>query len=67
MNLINSLQAWYRVSKILAEEVSLRFAKENGIDLVTVNPGIVIGPMLQATLNATTEMILNLTNGKSIH
>jgi nucleoside-diphosphate-sugar epimerase len=56
-------QNWYVVSKTLAEEAAWRFAKENEIDLVTINPGIVIGPFLQPTLNLTTEDILKLIDG----
>ncbi|KAL5566374.1 hypothetical protein UlMin_029538 [Ulmus minor] len=54
---------WYMVSKTLAEEAAWKFAKENGMDLVTINPGLVIGPLLQPTLNLTVEMFLNQTNG----
>ncbi|XP_062114865.1 phenylacetaldehyde reductase-like isoform X2 [Humulus lupulus] len=54
---------WYVLSKILAEEAASKFAKENGIDLVTLNPGFVIGPMLQPTLNVTAEIIMNQING----
>lgn len=32
---------WYEVSKTLAEEAAWNFAKENGIDLVAINPGYV--------------------------
>lgn len=51
------------LAKTLAEEAAWKFAKENSIDLVTLNPGYVIGPLLQPTLNETVEMILNLVNG----
>lgn len=51
------------VSKTLAEEAAWRFAKENEIDLVTINPRFVIGPFLQSTLKFTTEEILKLTDG----
>jgi nucleoside-diphosphate-sugar epimerase len=57
------LQSWYIVSKTLAEEAAWRFAKENEIDLVTINPRFVIGPLLQPTLNFTTEEILKLIDG----
>ncbi|XP_059441035.1 phenylacetaldehyde reductase-like [Corylus avellana] len=57
------LKSWYMVSKTLAEEAAWRFAKENEIDLVSINPGFVIGPFLQPTLNFTTEEILKLING----
>ncbi|OAY39974.1 hypothetical protein MANES_10G138900v8 [Manihot esculenta] len=57
------LKLWYVLSKTLAEEAAWKFAKENSIDLVTINPGFVSGPPLQPTLNGTVEMILNLVNG----
>lgn len=57
------VQAWYFLSKTLAEEAAWKFAKGNGIDLVTLNPAYVIGPLLQPTLNATVEMVLNLKKG----
>ncbi|GMN26259.1 hypothetical protein TIFTF001_001240 [Ficus carica] len=31
--------------------------------MVTINPAMVIGPLLQPTLNATVELILNFING----
>ncbi|XP_059455019.1 phenylacetaldehyde reductase-like [Corylus avellana] len=57
------LKNWYMVSKTLAEEAAWRFAKENEIDLVTINPGFAIGPFLQPTLNLTMEEILKLIDG----
>ncbi|KAF9598284.1 hypothetical protein IFM89_026551 [Coptis chinensis] len=56
-------QRWYALSKTLAEESAWKFAKEHGIDLVTIHPAFVIGPLLQPTLNSSTEIILNLING----
>ncbi|KAJ4795341.1 Phenylacetaldehyde reductase [Rhynchospora pubera] len=56
------LKSWYSLSKTLAEEAAWKFSKENGIDLVTLNPAMVIGPLLQPTLNATCADILNLIN-----
>ncbi|GJX28959.1 cinnamoyl-CoA reductase 1-like protein isoform X2 [Tanacetum coccineum] len=51
---------WYPLSKTLAEDAAVKFAKENGLDLVSIHPGYVIGPMLQPTLNFTSEGIINL-------
>ncbi|XP_030510334.1 cinnamoyl-CoA reductase CAD2 isoform X2 [Cannabis sativa] len=61
---VNDPQLWYMLSKTLAEEGAWKFAKENGIDLVSLNPGFVIGPFLQPTLNFTMEMILNIINNE---
>ncbi|KAG9459628.1 hypothetical protein H6P81_004136 [Aristolochia fimbriata] len=58
-----SMKAWYPLSKTLAEEAAWKFAKEKGLDMVTVNPGMVIGPLLQPTLNTSAEAIMNLING----
>ena len=52
------------LSKTLAEEAAWKFTKENGIDMVTINPGWVIGPLLQPSLNLSAELVLNLINGK---
>ncbi|XAR63468.1 Cinnamyl-alcohol dehydrogenase [Bertholletia excelsa] len=58
---------WYALSKTLAEDAAWKFAQENGLDLVSINPGFVIGPLLQPTLNLTSEGILNLIrNGTEV-
>ncbi|XP_012065609.1 phenylacetaldehyde reductase isoform X1 [Jatropha curcas] len=55
---------WYMLSKTLAEEAAWKFTKENGMDMVTINPGLVIGPLLQPTLNTSAESVLKLINEK---
>uniref|UniRef100_A0A803P6F4 NAD-dependent epimerase/dehydratase domain-containing protein n=1 Tax=Cannabis sativa TaxID=3483 RepID=A0A803P6F4_CANSA len=62
-NFCEKSKDWYALAKTLAEEGAWKFAKENGIDLVTINPGVVIGPALQSTLNITVKNILNQVNG----
>ncbi|KAK8702710.1 hypothetical protein V6N13_021051 [Hibiscus sabdariffa] len=52
---------WYMLSKTLAEEAAWRFSKDNTIDLVVLNPGFVLGPLLQPALNITSEWVLALT------
>ncbi|KAG6679252.1 hypothetical protein I3842_14G120900 [Carya illinoinensis] len=54
---------WYVLSKTLAEEAAWKFAKENGLDMVAINPSMVIGPLLQPTLNTSAAAISNLVNG----
>ncbi|KAI3449980.1 hypothetical protein Pfo_006645 [Paulownia fortunei] len=56
-------QLWYVLSKRLAEAAAWEFAKEKGIDLVSINPCCVIGPMLQPTLNTSCGSVLQLING----
>ncbi|KAK4278705.1 hypothetical protein QN277_016514 [Acacia crassicarpa] len=56
-------QLWYMLSKTLAEEAAWKFTKENNIDMVTINPTMVIGPLLQPTLNTSAAAILNIING----
>lgn len=56
-------ELWYFLSKTLAEEAAWKFADENGIDLVVMNPGLTIGPLLQPTLNSSSEIILNIFKG----
>ncbi|PPS03541.1 hypothetical protein GOBAR_AA17134 [Gossypium barbadense] len=55
---------WYMASKTLAEEAAWRFAEDNMINLVVLNPGFVIGPLLQPALNSTSDIILALTKGE---
>ncbi|KAH6830886.1 Rossmann-fold superfamily protein [Perilla frutescens var. hirtella] len=57
------MQMWYVLSKTLAEDAAWKFVKEKGIAMVTINPAMVIGPLLQPTLNTSAASILNLING----
>ncbi|KAJ7964082.1 Cinnamoyl-CoA reductase 1 [Quillaja saponaria] len=54
---------WYVLSKTLAEDAAWKFVKENNLDMITINPAMVIGPLLQPTLNTSAAAILNLING----
>jgi nucleoside-diphosphate-sugar epimerase len=55
-------QMWYVLSKTLAERAAWDFVKEKGIDMVSVNPSCVIGPMLQPTLKTSCGQVLSLIN-----
>lgn len=56
-------QQWYWLAKTLAEQTAVRYAEQNGIDLVVMNPGFVIGPLLQPTLNTSSHFIVDLIKG----
>ncbi|GAB4860242.1 hypothetical protein Ancab_011722 [Ancistrocladus abbreviatus] len=56
---------WYPLSKTLAEKAAWEFAKEKGLDVVVVNPGTVMGPILPPTINASMIMLLRLLQGST--
>ena len=51
------------LSKTLAEEAGWKFAEENGIDMVSMNPGMCIGPLLNPTLSTSVEQLQNVMSG----
>ncbi|XAR58882.1 Cinnamoyl-CoA reductase [Bertholletia excelsa] len=56
---------WYPLSKTLAEKAAWEFAEEKGLDVVVVNPGTVMGPVLPPGLNASMLMLLGLIKGST--
>ncbi|XP_071708206.1 phenylacetaldehyde reductase-like [Rutidosis leptorrhynchoides] len=46
---------WCALAKTLAEDAAWKFAKENDLDIVTINPAMVIGPMLQTYLDISDD------------
>ncbi|XP_076915794.1 phenylacetaldehyde reductase-like [Bidens hawaiensis] len=56
---------WYPLSKTLAEEAAWKYVKEKAIDMVTINPAMVIGPLLQPTLNTSAWAIFSLINAST--
>ncbi|CAN0862958.1 Phenylacetaldehyde reductase [Linum grandiflorum] len=57
------LEVWYQLSKALSESAAWDFAKENGLDLVAINPGFVNGPFLQPNPTFSVDIVLSLVNG----
>ena len=54
---------WYCYAKTEAEEQALNFAKRTGLDLVTVCPTLVLGPILQSTANASSLFLIKTLKG----
>ncbi|EPS59559.1 hypothetical protein M569_15245 [Genlisea aurea] len=54
---------WYAYAKTTAEREAWRFAEENGIDLVVVNPSFVVGPLLGPKPTSTLLLILSIIKG----
>jgi len=56
---------WYPLSKTLAEKKAWQMAEQQKKwSLVVINPTLVVGPLLQNTMNTSSEIILNYLNGK---
>lgn len=58
-----STENWYCYSKTLAEEEALNYGKRNELDVITVLPCMVIGPLLQPTLNSSSLWLLRMLKG----
>ncbi|EPS58983.1 hypothetical protein M569_15828, partial [Genlisea aurea] len=56
-------ELWYPLSKTLAEKAAWKFSEDNSLDLVVVNPGTVLGPVIPQRLNASMMMLLRLLKG----
>ncbi|XP_010443586.1 PREDICTED: cinnamoyl-CoA reductase 1-like [Camelina sativa] len=56
-------ELWYPLSKTLAEKASWEFAEQKGLDVVVVNPGTVMGPVIPPSINASMLMLLRLLEG----
>ncbi|KAI4318313.1 hypothetical protein L6164_026100 [Bauhinia variegata] len=54
---------WYPLSKTLAEKAAWEFSKEKGLDVVVVNPGTVMGPVISPRLNASMIMLVRILQG----
>ncbi|KAJ0763919.1 putative NAD-dependent epimerase/dehydratase, NAD(P)-binding domain superfamily [Helianthus annuus] len=58
-------EKWYCASKAISEREALEFGKKNNLNVVSICPSVVFGPMLQSTLCTTNIILLNLFEGKN--
>ncbi|KAL0342180.1 UNVERIFIED_CONTAM: Cinnamoyl-CoA reductase 1 [Sesamum calycinum] len=56
---------WYCYGKVVAEQAAWDSAEEFGVDLVVINPVLVLGPLLQPTVNASVLHILKYLTGSA--
>ncbi|KAK1288830.1 Cinnamoyl-CoA reductase 1 [Acorus calamus] len=56
---------WYCYGKAVAERAAWETAEEKGVDLVVVNPVLVLGPLLQPTVNASIVHVLKYLTGSA--
>ncbi|KAJ1689702.1 hypothetical protein LUZ63_013857 [Rhynchospora breviuscula] len=57
----------YFVSKSLAEQAAWKYAEENGIDLITIIPTLVVGPFLSTSMPPSLITALALLTGTESH
>ncbi|CAN6440914.1 unnamed protein product [Victoria cruziana] len=58
------MKKWYHVSKTMAERLAWEYAEENGLDIITICPSLVLGPMLQPTMNISSLALIKLLKGE---
>ena len=54
----------YRISKIESEKAAWKFAKENNLDLTTILPGAIFGPVLSKESISSSAIIGKILQGK---
>ncbi|XP_054790564.1 cinnamoyl-CoA reductase 1-like [Prosopis cineraria] len=54
---------WYPIAKTLAEKAGWQFAKETGCDVVMINPGTALGPLIPSRVNASMAVLLGVLKG----
>jgi len=64
--LCSESQIWYSVSKTLAEKAAWEFAEQEGLQIAVLNPGMVLGPMLTPSVNASLRLLLQILGGQLI-
>lgn len=62
--LCKETQNWYSLAKTEAEEIAFEHAKSTGLDVVTILPGLVIGPLLHnVALNTSSQVLRYIIKG----
>jgi dihydroflavonol-4-reductase len=54
----------YYKSKTLAERAAWNFARENGLELVVINPGMILGPILGVETGTSVGLVQSLLKGR---
>ena len=60
-----TVQNWYCYAKTVAEQGAWEVARKRGLDLVVGNPVLVLGPLLQPTVNASTDHVMKYLTGSA--
>ncbi|VAH81376.1 unnamed protein product [Triticum turgidum subsp. durum] len=66
VEILKKLELWYNVSKTLAEKAAWDFAGEEGLKLVVLNPGLVLGPTLTPAPTGSLRLLMLLLGGQKL-
>ncbi|VAI78483.1 unnamed protein product [Triticum turgidum subsp. durum] len=55
---------WYLLSKTRAEREAFAYAAKTGLDVVAILPSLVLGPLMQPTVNASSKILLKYLKGE---
>lgn len=56
---------WYAYAKTIGEKEAWKFAEEEGLNLVVVNPSFVVGPLLAPEPTSTLSVLLSIIKGEN--
>jgi len=56
---------WYCYAKTLAEKLAREIAEKRNLEMVVLNPSLVLGPLLQPAMNASTAHIMKYLTGSA--
>jgi len=59
-------EEWYFLSKTLAEHEAFVYAAKTGLDIVTICPSLVIGLLMQRTVNTSVKVFLSIKGGEHL-
>ncbi|KAM1023937.1 hypothetical protein ACFX2I_037152 [Malus domestica] len=60
---MKTTKKWYYLSKTEAEREALEFGKRNGLEVVTVCPSLILGPILQSTRKCSSFLVVMTIKG----
>ncbi|KAJ3669045.1 hypothetical protein LUZ60_010995 [Juncus effusus] len=63
---LKKLQLWYPLSKFLAERAAWEFVERENLEMVVINPGMVLGPIIPPSIGATAQILLSVLQGEQL-
>lgn len=57
---------WYCIAKTKSEREALKYGENSELDVLTLCPSFILGPLLQPTMNASTHIFNELFKGISL-